>query len=47
MAEQQEPFADVELFDVDGDGLDDIVASFVTRGDLPGGVAVWLTRRGT
>ena len=35
----------IRLVDLDGDGKDDIVASYSPRGDtLPGGVHVWLTR---
>lgn len=35
----------IRLEDLDGDGRDDIVASYSPRGDtLPGGVHVWLTR---
>ncbi len=34
----------LELIDLDGDGRDDIVASFVPAGRNPGGVGVWLTR---
>lgn len=35
----------VRLADLDGDGMDDVVAAYSPRGDaLPGGVHVWLTR---
>ena len=34
----------LRLLDLDGDGLDDIVASFVPAGRRPGGVKIWLTR---
>jgi len=37
----------IRLVDLDGDGLDDIVASFALRDPLTGGVRVWLSRRGT
>ena len=32
------------LVDLDGDGRDDVVASFVPAGTNPGGVGVWLTK---
>ncbi|MFV2074025.1 MAG: FG-GAP repeat domain-containing protein [Thermoanaerobaculales bacterium] len=34
----------VQLADLDGDGLDDIIAGFTPRKDRPGGIYVWLTR---
>lgn len=34
---------DIRLLDLNGDGLDDVVASFVPAGEQPGGVRVWLT----
>jgi len=37
----------IQLVDLDGDGLDDIAASFATKDERPGGVRVWLTRTGT
>lgn len=37
------PFA-IEVRDLDGDGLDDIVACFAQRENRPGGVSVWLSR---
>jgi hypothetical protein len=35
---------DIRLFDVDGDGIDDIVAGFVPQAGVEGGIHVWLTR---
>ncbi len=35
---------DIRLVDLDGDGLDDIIASCVEQGEKPGGAYVWLTR---
>jgi hypothetical protein len=34
----------IRLLDLDGDGLDDVVASFAQEGRNDGGVRVWLTR---
>jgi hypothetical protein len=34
---------DIRLVDVNGDGLDDIIASFAPVEEVPGGVRVWLT----
>lgn len=39
------PF-DLHVVDVDGDGLGDIVGAFAEHKDLPGGLRVWLSRRG-
>jgi hypothetical protein len=35
---------DIQLFDLDGDGRDDIIAACVPNGGRPGGVYVWLTK---
>jgi hypothetical protein len=34
----------IRLLDLDGNGLDDIVAGFTPQGDLPGGIYVWLSK---
>jgi hypothetical protein len=36
---------DIELLDLDGDGADDLVASFTPVDERPGGIRVWFTRR--
>jgi hypothetical protein len=36
---------DIKLMDLDGDGVDDVVASFTSVDDRPGGVRVWYTRK--
>ena len=35
---------DIRLMDLDGDGLDDIVAGFTPHGGVEGGINAWLTR---
>lgn len=37
----------MRLIDLDGDGRDDLVASFAPRDKLEGGIKVWLSRAGT
>ncbi len=39
------PF-DLHILDLNGDGLGDIVGSFAPHGSAPGGLRVWLTRKG-
>jgi len=36
---------DIQLVDMNGDGLDDVLASFATTDEAPGGVHLWLTER--
>ncbi len=36
---------DIRVLDLNGDGLDDIIACFTPQQDRPGGVRVWLTKK--
>ena len=35
---------DIRLVDLDGDGRDDIIASWVPNNSNPGGIGVWFSR---
>ena len=46
MAATGRPF-DIQLRDLNGDGLDDVIACFAEREGQHGGVMVWLTHKKT